>query len=105
MLLAIYCRFKVGPNKPNPNGLKRSKSVPNNLDIEGGFRARPYPKEIFTDYAYEQMQETERYRDVRKALRQKALLSTSKYPPRMEKELNNNVPKVRACNFFVKRLR
>ena len=69
--------------------------MPNNLDTEGQFRARPFPKEIFTDYAYEQMKESERYRDVRKALRQKALLTTSKYPPRMEKELNNNVPKVK----------
>ena len=69
--------------------------MPNNLDIEGQFRARPFPKEIFTDYAYEQRRESERYRDVRKALRQKALLTASKYPPRMEKELNNNVPKVK----------
>ena len=69
--------------------------MPNNLDIEGEFKARPFPKEIFTDYAYEQMRESEKYRDVRKALRQKALLTTSKYPPRMEKELNNNGPKVK----------
>ena len=68
--------------------------MPNNLDNEGQFTARPFPKEIFTDYAYEQMRESEKYRDVRKALRQKALLTTSKYPPRMEKELNNNGPKV-----------
>ena len=68
--------------------------MPNNLDSEGDFKARPFPKEIFTDYAYEQMRESEKYRDVRKALRQKSLLTTSKYPPRMEKELNNNGPKV-----------
>ena len=69
--------------------------MPNNLDDEGQFKARPFPKEIFTDYAYEQMRENERYRNVRIALRQKALLSSSKYPPRMEKELNNEKgPKV-----------
>ena len=68
--------------------------MPNNLNIDGEFKARPFPKEIFTDYAYEQRMENEKYRDVRKALRQKALLTTSKYPPRMEKELNNNSTKV-----------
>ena len=75
--------------------------MPNNLDIEGEFKARPFPKEIFTDYAYEQMRESEKYRDVRKALRQKALLTTSKYPPRMEKELNNNGPKVKKHLKFI----
>ena len=82
-------------------GLKRARSVPSNLGKDGRFKARPYPKEIFTDYAYEQMRESERYRDVRKALRQKALLEQSKWPQRMQKEMeqNCNVPKV--CTYVI----
>ena len=68
--------------------------MPKDLESDQ-FKAKPFPKEIFTDFAYEQMKENERYRDVRKALRQKALLSTSKFPPRMENELKNYKPKVR----------
>lgn len=67
--------------------LKRATSMPTNLsnDDSDQFKAKPFPKAIFKDYAYEQIRENERYRDVRKALRQKALLSAAKLPPRMQK--------------------
>ena len=64
--------------------------MPNNLNEENHFKARPFPKEIFTDYAYEQMKENEKYRDMRKSLRQKTLLSNSHYPKRMGKELEES---------------
>lgn len=63
--------------------------MPNNLN-DDGFKAKPFPKAIFTDYAYEQIEENHRYRNIRKALRQKALLSNSKLPPRMQKEQEIN---------------
>ena len=87
-------RFKTG--QMDLNDLKRPRSVPTNLGKEEGFKAKAFPREIFTDFALEQMKENERYRDVRKSLRQKALLSASKFPPRMEKELKNYKPKVKA---------
>ena len=73
-------------------GLTRTRSVPTKLDKDatGQFKARPFPRGIFTDYAYEQMRENEKYRDVRKSLRQKALLSQAKWPPRMQKEMEQN---------------
>ena len=61
--------------------------MPNNLNEENHFKARPFPKNIFTDFAYEQMKENEKYRDMRKSLRQQTLLSNSHYPKRMGKEL------------------
>lgn len=82
-ILSYYARYKVGPLM----NLKRATSMPTNLsnDDSDQFKAKPFPKAIFKDYAYEQIRENERYRDVRKALRQKALLSAAKLPPRMQK--------------------
>ena len=64
--------------------MKRTTSMPT---LDGAFKAKPFPKDIFTDFAYEQMRENEKYRDVRKSLRQKTLLSNSKWPQRMAKDL------------------
>ena len=47
------------------------------------FKARPFPKDIFTDFAYEKMKEDLAFRNVRKAIRQKEMLAAAKYPPRM----------------------
>ena len=80
-------------NVPEPRKkLKKTQSVPTNLNQgllseDQQFKAKPFPKSIFTDFAYEQIREDERYRSIRKALRQKALLSSSKLPPRMQEEM------------------
>ena len=68
----------------NDNKLKRTQSVPINLNEEGQFKAKPFPKSIFTDFAYEQIREDQRYRTIRKEMRQKALLNSAKLPPRMQ---------------------
>ena len=78
-------------NVPEPRKkLKKTQSVPSNLNQglleDQQFKAKPFPKSIFTDFAYEQIREDERYRSIRKALRQKALLSSSKLPPRMQED-------------------
>ena len=96
-------RFKFGANleqNNNNNKLKRTQSVPINLNDEGQFKAKPYPKSIFTDFAYEQIREDQRYRTIRKEMRQKALLNSAKLPPRMQevkdkmsKESENKVPR------------
>ena len=80
----------------NKKELKRATSMPSNLNNENNFKARPFPKEIFTDYAYEQMKENEKYRDMRKSLRQKTLLSNSHWPARMGKELE--APKMKKAS-------
>ena len=83
-------RFKFGANLEQNNNnnnsgkLKRTQSVPINLNNEGQFKAKPYPKSIFTDFAYEQIREDQRYRTIRKEMRQKALLNSAKLPPRMQ---------------------
>ena len=84
----------------NDNKLKRTQSVPINLNEEGQFKAKPFPKSIFTDFAYEQIREDQRYRTIRKEMRQKALLNSAKLPPRMQevkdkmsKESENKVPR------------
>ena len=83
-------RFKFGANleqnnNNNNNKLKRTQSVPIlNLNDEGQFKAKPFPKSIFTDFAYEQIREDHRYRTIRKEMRQKALLNSAKLPPRMQ---------------------
>ena len=74
---------KMATNLESKTNLKRTQSMPTNLN-EGQFKARPFPKTIFTDFAYEQIREDQRYRTIRKALRQKALLDSSKLPPRMQ---------------------
>ena len=88
-------RFKMA-NVPEPRKkLKKTQSVPTNLNQglseDQQFKAKPFPKSIFTDFAYEQIREDERYRSIRKALRQKALLSSSKLPPRMQEDKDKMV--------------
>ena len=78
--------------------MKRTTSMPLHLDKGNYFKAKPFPKDIFTDFAYEQMRENEKYRDVRKSLRQKTLLSNSKWPARMASELENGGPKKKKLN-------
>ncbi len=86
MLREQPSRYNIGPMMAK---LQRANSVPNFKSGDNDddlFRARPFPHHIFTDFAYEQIKENQRYRDVRKALRQKTLLKQAKYPPRMEQE-------------------
>ena len=90
--------------------LKRSDSSPN---LRGGvassagkpfFEAQPFPENIFTDFAEEQMkvwmlsperrqyrriilQERLNYRAIQRKLRQDLLLAKSSFPPRMESEM------------------
>ena len=47
-------------------------------------RARPFPAHIFTDRAYQRMREDEEFRTLQRNLRQRALMSRAKLPPRME---------------------
>ena len=61
--------------------LRRSRSEESLSSTE--FKARPFPKDIFTDFAYEKMKEDLAFRNVRKAIRQKEMLAAAKYPPRM----------------------
>ena len=65
--------------------LKRSNSSPNlkcsNCNTD--FRANPFPEHLFTDFAQEQKQERENYREIQKKLRQEFLLKNSSFPPRM----------------------
>ena len=94
--------------------LKRSDSSPN---LRGGvassagkpfFEAQPFPENIFTDFAEEQMkvwmlsperrqyrriilQERLNYRAIQRKLRQDLLLAKSSFPPRMESEM------IRSC--------
>ncbi len=78
--------------------MQRANSVPNmHVSSEDNFKAKPFPHHIFTDFAYEQIKENQRYRDVRKALRQKALLQQAKYPPRMQ-EQGLKVQSNKVCN-------
>ena len=68
--------------------LKRSNSSPNlkctNCKTE--FQANPFPASLFTDFAQEQKQERENYREIQRKLRQEILLKNSAYPPRMGSE-------------------
>ena len=68
--------------------LKRSNSSPNlkctNCKTE--FQANPFPAGLFTDFAQEQKQERENYREIQRKLRQEILLKNSSYPPRMGSE-------------------
>ena len=69
--------------------LKRSNSSPNLkcTNCNTDFRANPFPQHLFTDFANEQKQERENYREIQKKLRQEILLKNSSFPPRMDSEL------------------
>ena len=51
---------KLTTNLESKTNLKRTQSVPTNLN-EGQFKAKPFPKTIFTDFAYEQIREDQRW--------------------------------------------
>ena len=71
-------RYAVGPI----SRMRRAKSV-DSLSVYG-FRAKPFPKEIFTDFAYEKMKEDLAFRKREKVNKTKrAFRATAKYPPRM----------------------
>ena len=76
-------RFEVGRSRIVK--MKRTQSVDNVFNsMNNDFKAKPFPSEIFTDFAYEKMKEDIAYRNVRKAIRQKELLASSNWPPRMQ---------------------
>ena len=87
--------------------MKRSDSSPNlrgGKSAKAGFEAQPFPENIFTDFAEEQMkvlrdfgenfltlgspvQERLNYRAIQRKLRQDLLLEKSAFPPRMGSEM------------------
>ena len=73
-------RYAVGPM----SRIKRTKSEDS---INNNFKAKPFPSEIFTSFAYEKMKEDIAYRNIRKDIRQKELLAASLLPPRMKSAL------------------
>ena len=65
----------------------RSRSEPNMERRETlEMSAKPFPAHIFTDRAYQRMREDEEFRALQRNLRQRALMSEAKLPPRMETE-------------------
>ena len=76
----FYCRYGFTVSR-----LKRSRSE-DSLS-SGEFRARPFPKDIFTDFAYEKMKEDLAFRNVRKTIRQKEMLAAARYPQRMAESI------------------
>ena len=73
-------RYAVGP-------ISRMKRVQSEETINPNFKAKPFPTEIFTDFAYEKMKEDIAYRNIRKEIRQKELLASSSLPPRLQSAL------------------
>ena len=73
-------RYAVGP-------MSRIKRVKSEDSINNNFKAKPFPSEIFTSFAYEKMKEDIAYRNIRKEIRQKELLAASLLPPRMKSAL------------------
>jgi hypothetical protein len=70
--------------------MRRVRSAPNinqqQRSSDGVLKAKPYPAHIFTDHAYEKMREDEKFRTMQRQIRQQALLSGARLPPRMETE-------------------
>ena len=73
-------RYAVGP-------ISRIKRAKSEESINNNFKAKPFPSDIFTDFAYEKMKEDIAYRNIRKEIRQKELLAASNLPPRLKSAL------------------
>lgn len=75
-------RSVSSPNLTTPNDKsEKPKSKP--------FKAKPCPKNLFSNYFYHKSYEDEYFRDLNRKLRSEELLKTSRLPPSMAKREKN----------------
>lgn len=85
-------------SEKTPGHLKRSHTSPqlttpnNNISKSESFRAKPCPKNLFSNYFHNKMWEDEYFRALNRKLRAEELLKISSLPPSMKKR-NKDSPK------------
>lgn len=91
-----------------PCHLKRSHTspqltTPNNSSKSEGFRAKPCPKNLFSNYFYHKMWEDEYFRALNRKLRAEELLKISSLPPSMKKRNKDSPKSEKSSSSSVKR--